>query len=139
MIETKKEEIILRENINDNCYEMLVANNTMGFNHFVLYVHHNNKRFHVFDQINSVHPEYSCGTCADYHFNGNNLQEKICSILELDSSTYDKALIYLPESNNAGFKIQTYGFGTNVPEKLDTYEPFVNMAMAANHIKYKNI
>ncbi|MGE9848252.1 hypothetical protein [Bacillus sp. AF56] len=28
-----------------------------------------------------------------------------------------------------------YGFGTNVTGKLDTYEPFVNMAMAANHIK----
>lgn len=135
MVVTKKEDIILRENINDNCYEMLVANNTMGFNHFVLYVDHHNKRFHVFDQINAVHPDYACGTCADYHFNGNNLKEKICSVLELDSSTYDKALIYLPESNNVGFIIQPYGFGTNVPEKFETYEPFVKMAMAANHLK----
>ncbi|ADY24916.1 hypothetical protein P4U05_18480 [Bacillus paranthracis] len=128
MVDNKREDIVLREAINDNCYELLVANNGPGFNHFVLHVDHDNNLFHIFDPITLAYLDYARGTAADQHFYGNNLREKICSSLELDPSTYDKVLIYTPDSNAEGFHIQPHGFGVHVPKKFDTYEPFVMMA-----------
>lgn len=128
MVDTKREDIIIRETINDNCYELLVANAGPGFNHFVLHVDYSNNLLHIFDPITLKYLDYARGTTAEQHVACHNLREKICSYLELDHSAYDKVLTYTPDSNADGFHIQPHFFGFPVPKKFNTYEPFVMMA-----------
>ncbi|MEK7019600.1 hypothetical protein [Bacillus sp. FSL R9-9410] len=124
MIDAKRQDIILRKTINDDCYQLIVANDGPGFNHFELYVDHINKVFHIFDPITLECLDYARGTAADQHIACHNLKQRICSSLELDYSTYNKALIYIPSSNDSGIEFQPHGVGNPVPETIK-YEPFV--------------
>ena len=127
MKSTNEQTVFLYESLNTDCYQLNVANNGPGFNHFDLYVDHANKIFHIFDSLNYLDPD--SGTSADQHAycEHNNLMQRICTSLGLNHETYYKAVIYNPSSNTEGFWTEHYDVKRYDLESIK-YKPFVQNA-----------